>query len=149
MDVKKPRFNPSFLRAVRKRRHQTQQQVAEGANVSIRTYERWESGDSAPHYKNALALAAHFDLDIVLFFDKASQVAWENYQYHILMESVGETSKEARAEKESAREDAITLRSIPSDLTGVEKSDAQKALEDAVDKGNELMEEGDSPVEGL
>ncbi len=58
------------LRAVRIARGYTQQQVCDGTYLSIRTYQRYESGTAEPALATIHLLADFFDIPIDLLFGR-------------------------------------------------------------------------------
>jgi DNA-binding XRE family transcriptional regulator len=55
-------FNSQALKAIRERQRLTQREVAEAIETSIRTYQKWESGDTTPDSHNLLRLMKVLDI---------------------------------------------------------------------------------------
>lgn len=52
----------NYLRDLRADRHETQQDVADAAQVSLRAYQAWEAGGKIK-WANAIRLGEHFQVD--------------------------------------------------------------------------------------
>ena len=103
MKVKKY-FNFNFLIALRRKRDETQTDLANAVGVSLTSVADWENGHTTPHKDNMIAIAKHYGVDWTLFVSKAEQVAWQNYQLGIMLGTV---------EHDQARQDAINLSALP------------------------------------
>jgi len=57
-------FFPARLRELRKARHETQQQVADGLGVPRQHYQKFEAGDNLPSLEKFIALADHFEVSL-------------------------------------------------------------------------------------
>jgi transcriptional regulator with XRE-family HTH domain len=55
---------PERLKALRKERDVTQRAVAIATNITDRSYQRFESGESKPNYETLLALANYFNVTV-------------------------------------------------------------------------------------
>lgn len=55
---------PTRLRELRKTRHLTQKQVAEGANITEIAVQNYESGRRKPNYDTLIALSDFFDVSL-------------------------------------------------------------------------------------
>ena len=58
------------LRSIRMAREHTQQTMANAVGVELRSYQRYESGDSEPPYKTLVALANFLDIPMDILFGR-------------------------------------------------------------------------------
>lgn len=58
------------LRKLRMEKHYTQQQLADAAGVTLRSYQRYESGHIEPPYQTLLAIADFLDVALDELFDR-------------------------------------------------------------------------------
>lgn len=65
----------AFLKALRKTKELTQEQLAEKLNVSSRTVSRWETGSSMPDIGMLVALAEFYDVSIpeIIYAERKSE----------------------------------------------------------------------------
>ena len=61
-------FNSETLRYYRTRLDFTQQELADAIGVQIRTYQKWEKGDTIPDGYNLIRLMNYLDIDSVQEF---------------------------------------------------------------------------------
>ena len=123
-------FNYNFLIALRRRKGERQEDLANALGLSTTTIANWEQGAKSPHQDNLRKIANHYNVDWTLFIEKAERVAWQNYQYGILM---------AHGSHDDHRADAINLNALPAYQTPDEPpSEAQTEDDD-------LLAEGEQP----
>ena len=67
------RFSYPALKIFRQERHMTQAEVAEAIGTSVRTYQKWENGDTTPDGHNLLRIMNWLDIrdvqDLIEFDD--------------------------------------------------------------------------------
>ncbi len=63
------------LRTIRTEKHYTQQQVADAIGVTLRSYQRYESGHIEPPYQTLLALADFLDVSLDYLFDRDNYIS--------------------------------------------------------------------------
>ena len=58
------------LRATRISRKSTQQEAADAANITLRSYQRYESGDIEPPYISLISLADFFNVPVDFLLER-------------------------------------------------------------------------------
>ena len=120
-------FNTQFLVALRRRAKETQSDLAAIVGVSLRTIQNWEGGGKSPERKNVAKIAAHYNVDETLFYDKAEKIAWQNYQYGIMM---------GHGTHDDHRIDALNLNAIPSEANAdAEPTESEQSDSDLLGEG--------------
>ncbi len=65
------------LRTARLSNHYTQQQVADAIGVTLRSYQRYESGHIEPPYQTLVLLADFFNVSLDYLFGRDSFVSFQ------------------------------------------------------------------------
>ena len=122
-------FNYNFLIALRRKKGETQESLATALGLSTTTIAYWEQGIKSPHQDNLRKLANYFNVDWTLFVSKAEQLAWQNYQFGIMM---------AHGSHDDHRADATNLNALPAYQTPDEPpSEAQQEDDDLLSEGEQ------------
>ena len=72
-------FNSETLKYYRNRLDLTQQEVADAVGVQLRTYQKWEKGDTIPDGYNLIRLMNYLDIDSVQEFVDNSPFIDDDY----------------------------------------------------------------------
>jgi len=80
----------AFLKALRKEKELTQEQLAEHFNVSDRTVSRWENGNNMPDLSLLVDLADFYDVDIREIIDGERKSENMNFESKETLEKVAE-----------------------------------------------------------
>ena len=59
----------NFLKALRKEKEMTQEQLAEQFNVSSRTVSRWENGNNLPDLDILIEISDYYEIDLREIFN--------------------------------------------------------------------------------
>lgn len=149
MPQRKKEFNTNRLKRRMKEKNYTQRGLAEKIGRELRTIQTWFYDDKSPNEESLTLLCEALDVSSDFFFTRAQDNAWGNYDYQIAKDTLGEDLIERIPIKSEMRKDAETLNAIPLHLDSDTSSEAQNLVEGSIQKGQDLMEEGDEPVEGL
>ena len=72
-------FNSETLRSYRTRLDFTQQELADAIGVQIRTYQKWEKGDTIPDGYNLIRLMNYLNIDSVQEFIDNSPIIDDDF----------------------------------------------------------------------